>query len=129
MRMQALSVVAPWGQMIAAGRKTVEVRSWQPAVLPLEHLLIVENDYRLTKAEEVDPNGRALAIVRIVDVHAWLPAEAEAACAGWEAGWLAWVIDNVRPLAVPFPVVAARHLYEVEIADILVAGAMRLPCE
>ncbi|CAI3140797.1 hypothetical protein ACIN5162_0431 [Acinetobacter baumannii OIFC0162] len=39
----ALSVVAPNGTRIAQGIKTLEVRSWVPAQLPLKDLFIVEN--------------------------------------------------------------------------------------
>ncbi|TLT95673.1 ASCH domain-containing protein [Acinetobacter baumannii] len=39
----ALSVVAPNGTRIAQRIKTLEVRSWVPAQLPLKDLFIVEN--------------------------------------------------------------------------------------
>lgn len=39
----ALSVVAPNGIRIAQRIKTLEVRSWVPAQLPLKDLFIVEN--------------------------------------------------------------------------------------
>ncbi len=100
------------------GRKTIEVRSWRPEVLPLDPLLIVENHRRLTMPGDSDPDGLAVAVVRVVDVHPWLPAEAEAACAPWEAGWLAWVLEEIRPIAVPFQIIAARRIYDVEIDEI-----------
>ncbi|MEG0488679.1 MAG: ASCH domain-containing protein, partial [Acinetobacter sp.] len=40
---QALSIVAPAGQWVSEGKKTLEIRSWQPESLPLKDLLIVEN--------------------------------------------------------------------------------------
>ena len=46
--MLALSIVAPNGANIAAGRKTLEIRSWRPPRLPLRDLLIVENRIFLT---------------------------------------------------------------------------------
>ena len=39
----ALSIVAPSGQRIAQGLKTLEVRSWRPDQFPLKDLVIVEN--------------------------------------------------------------------------------------
>jgi hypothetical protein len=119
MTLKALSIVAPWGTKIAEGVKTREIRSWGPAMLPIDDLLIVENDRRLTLPGETDPNGHAVAIVRVADVHEWTPAEAEVACSEWEPGWLAWVLDNVRRLPSPLPVVAARRIYEVEVDDAL----------
>ena len=37
----ALSIVAPNGTRIAQGRKTLEVRAWQPEQLPLKDIVIV----------------------------------------------------------------------------------------
>jgi hypothetical protein len=53
--MPALSIVAPNGANIAAGRKTLEIRSWHPPQLSLRHLLIVENRIFLTGEDERDP--------------------------------------------------------------------------
>ncbi|WPD76064.1 ASCH domain-containing protein [Dickeya fangzhongdai] len=39
---KALSVVSSAGQLIASGRKTVEIRKWLPDISPDEDLLIVE---------------------------------------------------------------------------------------
>lgn len=111
----ALSVVAPWGQAIAEGRKRIEVRSWRPEVLPVRNLLIVENQRRLTETGDTDPDGRAVALVDVMEVHPWAPDEAEAACSTWEPGWWAWALENVRPITTPFPMLAARKLYMVEV--------------
>lgn len=115
MRLKALSVVSPAGVRIARGLKTCEVRSWCPDVFPIERLLIVENDRRLSRPGDIDPGGRAVAVVRISDVHPWRPDEAEAACSTYEPGWLAWTIESVQRIKEPFRVVAARRIYEVEI--------------
>src|SRR5438874_4571294 len=125
MRLKALSIVSPWGTRIAQGRKTLEIRTWRPDRLPIENLLIVENDRRLTQPAETDPDGRAAAIVRVADIHEWTPAEAEAACSVWEPGWLAWVLENVRVIEAPFPVLAARRIYEVEVDDALLPDGLR----
>lgn len=81
----ALSIVSPHGVNIAAGRKTIEVRSWLPPTLPIRDLLIVENANFLTDGFQVDPNGRAVALV------------------------------DVRPLASTAQVWAKRKLYAVEL--------------
>ena len=115
----ALSIVSPHGLNIAAGRKTIEVRSWQPPTVPIKDLLIVENDNYLTREGQVDPNGRAVALVDVVAVEPWQPSHVDAACSqGWEPGYFAWHLENARPF-VPAPRVAAkRKLYLVE-----------MPCE
>jgi hypothetical protein len=80
-------------------------------------LLIVENHRRLTADAPADPDGRAVAIVRVADVRPWQPSDAEAACSLYEPGWHAWVLADVRPVCVAVPVVARRKLYWVEIDD------------
>jgi ASCH domain len=115
MTIKALSIVAPWGSRIAEGVKTREIRSWQPEALPIEDLLIVENNRRLTHPGETDPDGRAVAVVRVAEVHEWTATEAEAACAVWEPGWLAWALEEVRAIRTPFRIIAARRIYEVEV--------------
>jgi hypothetical protein len=122
LRMQALSVVAPWGQAIASGRKTIEVRSWIPATWPIDDLLIVENHRRLTIDAPEDPDGRAVAIVRVVAVRPWQPSDAEAACSPYEPGWHAWVLADVRPVHAVVPVVARRRLYWTKIDDAHLSG-------
>lgn len=111
----ALSIVAPNGTRIARGQKTLEVRSWHPGELPLRDLVIVENGHRLSDDRPEDPEGLAVAIVDVLEVHAWEPGEVEAACASvWHPGYHAWVLGNVRMLD-PAPVVPARlGLYDIE---------------
>lgn len=115
MKMQALSIVSPWGTRIAEGVKHIEVRRWRPPTLPVKHLLIVENHRRLTKPDEVDPEGRAVAVVNVADVSDWTPDMAEAACSQWEPGWLAWILSDIRPIDEPFAIIAARKIYAVEV--------------
>lgn len=116
--MLALSIVAPHGANIASGRKTIEVRSWRPEHLPLRNLLIVENRIFLTEEGQVDPDGKAVALVDIEEVHAWQASELEAACAKhWEPGYWAWRLVNVRPISAAVRVVAQRKLYEAQVSE------------
>ena len=112
--MAALSIVAPNGRNIAIGRKTIEVRSWRPERLPLRDLLIVENHIFLNPDSPIDPHGTAVALVDITEVHEWSEHGVQAACStGWQPGYWAWSLSNVRPVSEPFPVAAERKLYEV----------------
>ncbi|MCZ0930421.1 ASCH domain-containing protein [Halomonas janggokensis] len=114
--MLALSIVAPHGSNIAAGKKTLEVRSWRPELLPIRDLLIVENSSFLSSEDPIDLDGRAVAIVDVEEVHEWQPAEVKAAfSSGWEPGYWAWSLSNVRPITNGVPVPAKRKLYEVEL--------------
>lgn len=112
----ALSIVAPHGRNIAEGRKTLEVRSWQPPQWPLRDLLIVENTRYLREDGQTDPDGRAVALVDVVKVEPWRPDQVEAACSsGWVPGYFAWHLERVRVVVVDCasPVLAARGLYGV----------------
>lgn len=114
--MLALSIVGPHGANIALGKKSLEVRSWRPPFLPVRNLVIVENARFLSADHPIDLDGRAVAIVDIEEVHEWQPSEVVAACSnGWEPGYWAWSLSNVRPIASSTKVPAKRKLYEVEL--------------
>lgn len=114
MRIKALSIVHPGGSRIAAGLKTLEVRRWSPGMSPAEDLLIVENRRFLRHDGEEDPDGRAVAVVRVARIRLFTPADMAAACAGsFEDGWLAWELTHIRPLTCGPRVAAARGIYEV----------------
>lgn len=115
--MLALSIVSPHGTNIAEGRKSIEVRTWRPATLPLRDLVIVENGRFLSAEQPEDPQGSAVAIVDVLAVHDWQPHEVAAACsAGWQPGYQAWVLSNVRRLWAPVQVPARRKLYAIDLA-------------
>ncbi|WEN15053.1 ASCH domain-containing protein [Rhodanobacter sp. AS-Z3] len=118
--MLALSIVAPNGSRIAAGNKTLEIRSWQPPRWPLRDLLIVENRILLTGDDQVDRDGIAVALVDVEDVHAWQPDELDAACWDhWQPDLWAWEITRVRPLYGTLVVAARRKIYEAQVSDAL----------
>lgn len=111
----ALSIVAPSGQKIAHGQKTLEVRSWLPKQLPLKDVVIVENQHYLTQ-DGNEEYGLAVAIVDIISVHAWQKDEVIAAMASyWAEGYWAWQINNVRPIYPAIPALAKRKLYSLKL--------------
>lgn len=122
--MLALSIVAPNGLNIAEGRKRLEIRSWKPPQWPLRDLLIVENRIFLTGEDEVDPDGIAVALVDVDDVHAWQPGELDAACAReWKPDLWAWHVTHVRPVRGAIRVDACRKLYQVEVGELWLGNA------
>lgn len=116
---RALSVVTPAGSRIRSGKKTIEVRKWCPDEFPLRDLLIVQNDIRLSRSGVTeDPNGRVVALVDVVAVTDWKEEHLAASCAPyWAAGWLAWHLENIRPLDFVEPVPACRRIYEIELSE------------
>lgn len=116
MLVKAISIVAPSGRRIASGEKTLEVRRWLPNLDAGEDLLIVENQRFLEKAGDYDPDGYAVALVRIGRVRPFTRDDMKAACASYfEDGWLAWEITHMRPLEKIFQVVAARKIYSIDV--------------
>jgi hypothetical protein len=117
MTLEALSVVYPAATKIAQGKKTLEIRSWQPPRLPLLNLLIVENHRRLDRDGDSDPDGVAVALIDVTQVRAWTEADAQRDGNTFAAGYHAWVITNVRVINEPFRVPAERLIYQVTVAD------------
>jgi len=86
----ALSIVNPAVENILAGTKRVEIRSWHPPKIPMHDLVLVQNAiYRRQDGQE-DPDGIALALVDIVEVHDWTPEEARSQGKQWSAGYVCW---------------------------------------
>ncbi len=113
--MKTISIVAPNGVRIADGIKTIEVRSWTPEVSPDEDLLIVENKRYLKVEGDVDPDGYAVAVVRVAKVRTFDRKDISAACAtSFAEGYYSWELTHVRKLQNPFPVVARRGIYETD---------------
>jgi hypothetical protein len=119
-KIKAISIVAPSGSKIASGEKTLEVRKWVPDLTPHEDILIVENKFFLGDMISVDPDGYALAVVKIVHVRPFTLDDLAAACASsFEDGWFAWELSDVRPLANPISALAARKIYELDIGNLV----------
>ena len=126
MKIKALSVVAPSGTFIARGNKTLEVRRWHPDIKPDEDLLIIENRHYLHQDSEEDPDGHAVALVRVKTVRTFERKDIAAACASYyEDGWLAWELTDIRPVSYDQKVVAARGIYQVELGDVLLTSITR----
>lgn len=117
--MKTISIVAPNGQRIANGIKTIEVRSWVPDLGSQEDLLIVENKKFLKTDGEVDSEGIAVGIVRVAEVRAFERKDIPGACATCYAeGYYSWDLSCVRKLKNPFPVPAMRGIYNTDVSSL-----------
>jgi hypothetical protein len=113
--MKTISIVAPNGTRIADGIKTLEVRSWIPNLNPDEELLIVENERYLKIEGDVDPNGHAVAIVKVARVRTFEKDDIAAACAtSFADGYYSWELTDVKKIRNSMPVPAKRGLYETD---------------
>lgn len=105
--MKALSVKQPWANLIASGAKTVETRTW--ATPYRGDLLIVSS-----KAPAIEPAGKALAIVELVDCRPMTRADEALAKCPFYPNAYAWVLRRIRPLR-PFPVQGGLGIYDTEL--------------
>ncbi|MGR5419383.1 ASCH domain-containing protein [Vibrio diabolicus] len=113
--MKAISVVEPWGTMIADGIKSLEIRGWAPEHLPMQNVALVQNNKRLTKNGDED-DGEVVAIIDIVSCAPWVKEDCKfSGCdeSEFENGWLAWRLSNVRKLNNPVAVIAKRKFYDL----------------
>jgi len=115
----ALSVVSPAGDRIRSGKKTLEVRQWEPESLPLRNLVIIQNKIRLSsQGVTEDPDGEAVAIVDVESAEEWKENEIDEACASyWEPGWKAWRLTNVRPLSLDLRFPARLRIYSIDLLE------------
>ncbi|OLQ81174.1 hypothetical protein BIT28_08105 [Photobacterium proteolyticum] len=112
--LKAISVVSPWGDMIASGEKTLEIRSWKPDVIPMMDVALVQNKAPLHQDGQEDPNGYVVAIIDIVGCKPWIIEDSrQGGCDESEfiSGYLAWEISNVRKLSKQVNVTAKRKFY------------------
>lgn len=108
--MKALSVKQPWTSLIAAGRKTIEVRTWKTSYRgPL--LICASKQPRLTGKQA----GVALCTATLIDCRPITHADAGAACCDVDPETeFAWIFEDIHPLSTPFPVSGKLGLFSVD---------------
>lgn len=104
--MKALSVKQPWANLIAAGAKTIETRTW--ATNYRGELLIVSS-----RKPPIEPAGCAVAIANLVDSRPMTRADEDAACCKFYTNAIAWVLNDVCPVE-PFSVRGQLGIYDVD---------------
>lgn len=108
-RVKALSVRQPAANRIAAGEKTIEVRTWSTNYRG--DLLIVSS-----ASPKIEPAGCALCIARLADVRPMAKDDEAAACCGWDPSYISWVLTDIRRIE-PFPVKGRLGLYEIRMPE------------
>jgi hypothetical protein len=108
---KALSLQQPWANMM--GEKTIETRKWA-------------TDYRgpllIVASKQPDPNftnvsgpfGKAVAKGLLVDCRRMTREDETAACCRIYPRAVAWVLEDIKPINIPFPVKGQLGLYDVE---------------
>jgi hypothetical protein len=122
--MKALSIRQPWANLIAAGHKTIETRTWSTKYrsellicasktvdVPAAKLLAV-----LSPTIKINPAGMALCVADLVDCRPMRVSDEQAARCPTYEGAFAWVLNNIRPIK-PFPVKGQLGLFSVEMPE------------
>jgi len=117
---KALSVRQPWAELIAQGRKTIELRSWRtdyrgPLLICAG---VAWHPEGVALHGRIGDRGIAVCVVDLVDVREFVPRrDAFAACvarAGVGSGW-AWVLEDPRRTP-PTPVKGRLTLFDAEVS-------------
>lgn len=112
--MRALCVMQPWANLIASGRKTVELRSW--STYHRGELLITASSrpWPGDDFEVTGPFGAAVCIVEVLDVRPATAADSDAACVQVPEGWYAWELRLVRRVPA-LPVRGNARFFNVDL--------------
>lgn len=136
--MYALSLLQPWAQLIADGRKKIETRSWQaaPAMLKIGDLYVICASARMSADDQwaalefgytpddmpVFTKGAALCVVRHkgcypteVIVQAEKFTEEEESYGNYGPGRWGWMLELVHVLERPIPVKGRLQLYTLPV--------------
>ena len=105
--MKALSIKQPWANMIAAGEKTIETRTW---ATPYRGQLLVVS----SKRPDIPPAGFAVAIADLVDCRPMTKDDEAAACCPIYPNAHAWLLRNIRRIK-PFSVRGQLGIFDVEL--------------
>lgn len=136
--MLALSLIQPWAQLMADGRKHIETRSWaaNPGMLKVGDLYVICASAKMTGDDqwtalefgytpETTPKftlGAALCVVRHkgcyptdVIVQAEKFTDEEESYGNYEPGRWGWMTELVHTLAEPIPVKGKLGLYPLPV--------------
>ncbi len=106
--MKALSLKQPWANLVACGYKTLETRTWATGYRG--ELLICSS-----ASGDIEPTGRALAVVNLVECREMEEDDAPAACIRKYPDAKVFVLEDIRLLR-PFPARGSLNIYDLEVS-------------
>lgn len=108
--MRTLCVKQPWADLIASGKKTIELRTWRIKPGPLAIAASKKTTGNL-------PGGCIVAVVEVVGCRPAMPEDSAAACFKVEHKGQFWAVELASPLRlpVPVPVKGRLGLFDVEL--------------
>ncbi len=102
--MKALSLKQPWANLIAAGEKTIETRTWVTSYRG--PLLIVSS-----KRPRIEPAGFALAVATLTGCRPMIREDEKAACCRLYPRAHVWVFTDIKRIE-PIPVKGSLGIFD-----------------
>jgi hypothetical protein len=134
--MKALSVKNPWAELIACGRKTIELRTWQTSYrgpIVIVSSASPSTDFeakawlRMNVGRLQSPRfSRAVALVELVGIRPAQRSDAYDACCRPGPRDFAWELRLLKSLEVDIHVIGKQSLYTPPLALI---EAVRVACK
>lgn len=132
--MNAISIKNPYAQLIAQGLKTLEIRTWKTnyvgdILICASKTCVYMYDVRLNE-KLIDSTsfvkkmykdmGFAVAVATLTGCRLMTPEDEDAAWCEYKEGHYAWMLENPRPLGLPFLVSGKQGLFnfDVELEDL-----------
>ncbi len=118
--MKALSVRQPWAELIASGRKSIELRTWKtsyrgPLLICAASAFSASDDAAVWLSlfdRDTLSRGVAIAQVELLDVRRATVEDARASCCVDPTGHFAWVLSSPQRIK-PRRVKGQLSLFEV----------------
>ena len=107
MEMIALSIKQPWANLIADGKKRIEVRSWRTR--PQRDIVLCSS-----RIPRIDPAGFAICLCDIIDCQPMEPGDQRFALVPWRPGAFAWTLNNIRRIPL-FPIIGRLSFFSIDI--------------
>jgi hypothetical protein len=108
--MKALSIKQPWASLIASGRKTIELRTWQTKYRG-DFIVCASCSPRRGTEFEIGPMAAAICVVTLDRIEPADASHAKRACCSVSPGEFAWRLTNVREFE-PFPIKGRLSFWE-----------------
>jgi len=105
---KAISLMQPWANLVASGKKTIETRKWK-------------TDYRgkivicSSKKPTIAPAGYALCTAELYHIEPMKKEHEKKACIKVYPKAYSWFLKNIKPFRKPIPVKGKLGLFTLEL--------------
>ena len=105
---KAISLMQPWANLVASGKKTIETRKWT-------------TDYRgelvicSSRKPPINPAGFALCTAVLYHIEPMKKEHEEKACIKVYPGAFSWFLKNIKPFKNPIPVKGKLGIFTLKL--------------